>query len=176
MQRTDVDVERSKTCRSCGDTKPRSEFYKQARARDGHNPYCKVCAKAKAKANAAANVERRQQSWSRFYDAQSVAERRGRALKRFKMTVADYDRLLEEQDGCCAICQQPETKTSPNGVAWALSVDHDHRCCPGGTSCGGCVRGLLCHSCNMALGKFRDDPENLLRAALYLENFKRMVA
>ena len=33
----------------------------------------------------------------------------------------------------------------------------------------GKVRGLLCHDCNHAIGKMRDDPKLLRRAARYLE-------
>lgn len=31
-------------------------------------------------------------------------------------------------------------------------VDHDHECCRGVASCGRCVRGIVCHTCNGRLG------------------------
>lgn len=50
-----------------------------------------------------------------------------------------------------------------------LAVDHDHACCAGKRSCGKCVRGLLCLSCNTTLGINNDDPARLRAAADYLE-------
>ncbi|SDT83772.1 endonuclease domain-containing protein [Gordonia westfalica] len=51
----------------------------------------------------------------------------------------------------------------------ALHIDHDHSCCPPRSkqwrTCGQCVRGFLCGSCNRGLGLLKDDP-NVLRSAI----------
>lgn len=92
-----------------------------------------------------------------------ATKRADRLRRYFNLTIERYDAMLTEQDGLCAICREPETRRHRGrGVVIALAVDHDHRCCPGKTSCGKCVRGLLCDRCN--LGRWPDDPA-LLRAA-----------
>jgi hypothetical protein len=62
---------------------------------------------------------------------------------------------LELRARPCDLCS-----TEPPSTGRAHSIDHDHTT--------GAVRGVLCHSCNLALGHFKDDPERLLRAAQYL--------
>ncbi len=55
----------------------------------------------------------------------------------------------------------------------ARAVDHDHNApcgCKGSTSCGKCVRGLLCSNCNGILGRLRDDPEVFFRLGRYLQD------
>src|SRR6185437_1040200 len=90
--------------------------------------------------------------------------RRAKNLQRlYKLTVKEFDRILEEQDGACAICGEDE----PTKKGWA--VDHDHGCCPGAVTCGNCIRGILCSRCNQALGLFRDDQRVLRSALRYLE-------
>lgn len=83
--------------------------------------------------------------------------------RKFSITVSELEAMYLERDGKCDICQQ-ECSLNRN-----LSIDHDHSCCPErGTSCGKCIRGLLCNRCNNALGSFRDNPELLERARNYL--------
>lgn len=84
--------------------------------------------------------------------------------KTYSLPPGGYARLLAAQGGVCYICRRASGRTK------RLSVDHNHACCPGPVSCGRCIRGALCGPCNQILGRFRDDPTVLLRAAQYLIN------
>lgn len=76
---------------------------------------------------------------------------------RYGITLADYDQLVLDQDGCCAICGT----TNPGGRNGRFCVDHNH--------VTGKIRGLLCSPCNRALGGFHDDPQLLQIALDYLK-------
>ena len=76
--------------------------------------------------------------------------------RRYNMHIEEFDRLLAEQSGVCAICGEQERKFS------RLSVDHDHS--------DNKIRGLLCSACNSGLGRFRDKQELLIKALEYLRN------
>ena len=68
-------------------------------------------------------------------------------LKRYNLTQEQFDRLLEIQGYACAMGFEPFEDGQ------AICIDHDHNCCKAEkSSCGECVRGLLCVSCNTALG------------------------
>lgn len=73
--------------------------------------------------------------------------------RRFGIFVDEYDKML--QNGVCAVCG----KTSLDGRR--LAVDHNH--------ITGEIRGLLCVSCNRALGLVYDNPNILRRLIKYLE-------
>lgn len=80
----------------------------------------------------------------------------------YAMTKESFETLLAEQGGACAICKCP--------IDLSAHIDHDHKCCPKRQrSCGKCVRGLLCGSCNHLLGQAKDNPETLRSAIIYLE-------
>ena len=80
-------------------------------------------------------------------------------LRRFGITVQDWDRMFTEQGGVCAICRQPETYMQ-NGRFKRLSVDHHHT--------SNHVRGLLCSECNTAIGLMHDNPDRLRAAAAFV--------
>jgi hypothetical protein len=68
-------------------------------------------------------------------------------LKRYGLTQALFDALLEQQGHACAMCRESFADGQP------IFIDHDHACCPDEKSSRGkCVRGLLCLGCNTALG------------------------
>lgn len=50
------------------------------------------------------------------------------------------------------------------------NLDHDHSCCPDNASCGLCLRGVLCQSCNLRLNWFEKDPGLALKFLNYLES------
>ena len=63
-------------------------------------------------------------------------------INNFGINADQYEAILKEQNGVCAICYQPEPCNR------MLAVDHCH--------CSLKVRGLLCTNCNMAIGKFKE--------------------
>jgi hypothetical protein len=93
---------------------------------------------------------------------------RSQSLKRkFGITLDQYERLLAQQAGGCAVCRKGERA---NGRR--LAVDHDHTCCPGQVTCGRCVRGLLCSSCNLHFGAIGDSLAHIEAMASYLRGFQ----
>lgn len=91
-----------------------------------------------------------------FKQQYSTDEQRKEARKitrlksRYALSHEQFNKMLDEQDGTCAICKKP-----------AVVVDHDHST--------GEVRGLLCPQCNSGLGFFEDNPTLLSKAAEYLD-------
>lgn len=88
-------------------------------------------------------------------------------LRKYGLTVEDYDRMFAEQGGACILCGNPP---NPDGVRAAsrLHPDHDH--------VTGRVRDLLCLTCNVGIGHLRDDPALLRKAAEYIERHRALVA
>lgn len=80
-------------------------------------------------------------------------------MRKYGITVEEYDRIYELQGGRCAICgtHQSELKKS-------LAVDHNHNT--------GEVRGLLCDNCNKGIGCLQDSTEVLDSASAYLRRYK----
>jgi hypothetical protein len=92
--------------------------------------------------------------WRKANQRRSLELKRKSDLKRkFGLSVEAYDLLMKKQRGRCAICLGEDRHSR-------LSVDHCHN--------SRRVRGLLCRSCNLAIGKFCDDVVRMRRAIRYL--------
>jgi len=62
--------------------------------------------------------------------------------------------MLKKQNNKCKICNTKFSKVTSN-------IDHCHTTNK--------VRGILCTACNMGLGLFKDNTENLTNAITYLK-------
>lgn len=74
--------------------------------------------------------------------------------KRFGITTDDYDRMLADQDGLCAICTRPLGSRGQ-------TIDHCHAT--------GRVRGIVHSHCNLVIGNASDDIDVLRGAITYLQ-------
>ena len=126
----------AKWCPDCDTVKPLTEFARRKTTTSGYHSYCLPC-------HAAWGNETRQ----RLYGG----SREYHLRRRYGIGRPEFDELLAEQGGRCAICGGPEPQ----------HVDHDHR--------NGWVRGILCFNCNGGLGQFTDDPKLLAGAYTYLK-------
>lgn len=160
----------SKHCNECKETKPASDFGKRKR-KNGRVTLTTLCRKCdlarfnrwKYRDHGKYLARRRDQRAARL--AAGSREILAQVLSRYRLSVKDFDAMLANQGGVCAICGGPETSRNQHGPL-RLSVDHDHST--------GLVRGLLCRSCNNLLGQARDNCTLLERAADYLvKNYAR---
>ena len=74
---------------------------------------------------------------------------------RYGVSPEEYVTLYKAQNGKCKICGY-----KPKDGEY-LHIDHNKET--------GEIRGLLCRNCNLGLGSFKDNPENLIKAAKYVE-------
>lgn len=139
------------TASTCGYVNPRKRYVRRfERYRDGK----RLCSRCRQYLEYPADFYG--DSWCRLCHQ----------LRKYNIDRNDYERTLAEQDGVCAICRSADPKANKGSSRFV--VDHDHSCCPPLTSCGDCVRWLLCNPCNVMIGAAQDDPIILERAAVAL--------
>lgn len=88
-------------------------------------------------------------------------KRKEQRIKKYGITIAEYNSMLIAQNNSCAICGHSEMKDKN----FFPLIDHCHDTNK--------VRGLLCMNCNQGLGKFKDDIAILSNAIRYLKCAKK---
>jgi hypothetical protein len=133
-----------KRCRNCYNEKRREEYKDNPTKKK--NAVKKYYSRNRQKC-LAKRIEYQQQN--------KPAVRNRQLIRKFSITLEEYNRKLRDQDGKCAICG---TQNGSNGRS--LAVDHDHQT--------GRIRKLLCDRCNRGLGFFDHNPKLLEFAKDYL--------
>lgn len=176
-----------KECRKCGRDLPLASFARDRNRRDGLQVHCRECVAEYS----ATHYRRRREAmgkpvrekvdvpagsklcrtcgevkphgeWhrnasasdglsTRCKECRAALGREDHLRRSYGLTRAGRDALIASQGGVCCICLS----------AVPAHVDHCHET--------GRVRGVLCFSCNAALGQFKDQPEVIRRAAAYVE-------
>ena len=128
-----------KKCNKCGIEKELSEFHERRKK-------CKDCKNEEQRRIKIDHPERyaKYQKRASWYKKQKL----------YGLNQEQYENMVKDQNNSCAICLNKfKDKRGKH-------VDHSHKTDK--------VRGILCNSCNLALGKFKDSPDYLKSAILYL--------
>jgi hypothetical protein len=116
----------TKVCKRCEDIKHVDCFDKSCnRTVDGLRTICKQCYREKRK------TSKREVSES---------ERKCNLMKRYGLSIDDYDNMMKEQEGKCGCCKEEFNREEYRGI----HIHHDHE--------SGQVIGIWCKNCNMAEG------------------------
>lgn len=107
---------------------------------------------------------------NRCVKCQLVRHRKNELRKLYNLTVEQYDKMVEDQNGLCAICGKNPAIINAyhdNNRHKKLVVDHNHKT--------GKIRGLLCNNCNRILGLVKEDPYVLHTMCIYLAVDKGLI-
>ena len=139
----------TKRCRICGQVKPLTDYHRSAHRADGREYRCKVCENQRRQL-------RPRRDPRKFADRSPKQQFMGGLSHHLRklITYEEYQALLEQQGGVCALCGGVNPRVR-------LVVDHCHRT--------NRVRGLLCTGCNVALGRLGDSFEALEKVLAYLK-------
>lgn len=135
-----------KKCIDCNIEKEDSSFNLRNKKSKLRQSRCKDCESKNAKIRYLANREKR-----------ITNQRKVNIFNKYGITEEKYNSMFEAQNGKCAICGSKEIKRK--GAKY-FNIDHCHK--------NNNVRGLLCHNCNIVLGKIEDSKEWLKQALIYL--------
>jgi hypothetical protein len=163
----------SKRCPKCDTEKPLTSFSVK---KSDNRPtcWCKDCVNRSSKERYQRNKKNhnsKQKDWyqknkdshnekrKHWYRQNTQRYRDTYLVRKYKITLEEYDRMFESQSGVCAICGKVEQSRV------SLAVDHDHKT--------GAVRQLLCTKCNKGLGHFDDDIELFQKAIEYIKKHSK---
>lgn len=157
---------KTKKCNKCKIEKPLKEFSKDAHGKGGLRYTCKQCDKIKRR-----KYYNENQNKCREYAMRSYYKFKKENPEKYKIKMREsawkeqgincnnelYNKMFNKQSGYCAVCGKHQSELKRR-----FDVDHNH--------ITNNIRGLLCNSCNAAIGSLGADSgiELLLKAIDYI--------
>ena len=124
-----------KICTKCKKRKLLSEFPYKGANRKGLRAWCKFCKNKEARKYRAKVKKQNPEQYTKTNFKQNIKSKYG-------LTIDDYNKLFQEQNGCCAVCGKHQSEI-------ILCVEHRHS--------DGLVRGLVCKTCNHLIDIYETD-------------------
>lgn len=147
-----------KICTKCREEKQKVNFRFRSNSKDGLNYWCKSCERVENLKRYVPKGKSTLPKDLRCLDKNVQHLAKVRMLKhRYNLTFEEYELMYKNQNNSCKICAIPKELGGRKG----LHVDHCH--------ITGRVRGLLCCSCNSAIGKLKENKNILNNAIAYLK-------
>ena len=165
---------KTKICRICNIKKLISEFFKFKSNKDGLFHDCKICCRNRNRKNHNKRIKTdiKYKEKMLLKSKNDYYKHRKSRIKRVKtydlkckygLTPKDYLSLFNKQKGRCLICNKTNTRKHKSGKNFDLHVDHNHKT--------GQIRGLLCGKCNLGVGLFNENINNIKKVVAYLEKY-----
>lgn len=133
-----------KTCSKCKESKSLDSFNKDKNKKDGLHIWCRSCGNKDAK---------------RYRDSNPEKTFAYRMWTQYRLRIEEYKELTKNG---CEVC----------GSFKRLVIDHDHSCCSGTSTCGNCIRGVLCTPCNTAEGMLESSLQNAKNMVKYIKKWE----
>lgn len=155
-----------KVCNGCGKTYPIEQYSLRPSGKTGHIKYRSRCRDCEREENRlrlqqmtgekkTAYIQKKRQ-WEKDNPDKIKKTSIRSTWKKKGFNPDEIEEFFKLHNTICDICGMPEDGRFTN-----LSIDHDHNT--------GKIRGMLCNSCNLGLGKFKDNLEILQKAIDYLK-------
>lgn len=154
-----------KECTKCHRMLAMEDYRNKKRGMFGKNASCRKCEARQAREyRKDKQVKKQLAQYSKEYSKRPIYKKvrlKTRLKAMYNMTYNEYEEMLKEQNGACAICGNDEIVFDRLGRPQRLSVDHDHKT--------GKVRGLLCVNCNRGISAFKENEKLFENAVKYLK-------
>jgi hypothetical protein len=145
-----------KKCTKCKKTLELSEFFPTFRkGKEEYLHECKKCCSEKTR------KKREEQGTFTHADIR----RNNNYMKKYGITLAEYNKMYAHQKGKCALCKSTESGTKAHDL---LCVDHCHNT--------GRVRQLLCHHCNIFVGYIEKNLNITSKAINYIRKHDKKLS